>query len=559
MEKQKLPIGIDVFEKLIREDFYYVDKTYAIKDLLDSWSEVNLFTRPRRFGKSLFLSMLYQFFDLDTDKSVFSGLKIIEDKSLCNTYMGKYPVIFVSLKSVDALTFSSAFEKLKIVMRSEVWRIKKQIGDEKLSEKELSYLSLFTSMTASQEEYESLLLGLSEIMMSHFGKRIIILLDEYDVPLDKAYINGYYEEMVSFIRGFFGNAFKSNRNLFFAVLTGCMKVSKESIFTGINNMDANTIIDERHDEIFGFTELEVNRMLECYGLEKRSEDIKRWYDGYRFGSKDIYCPWDVISAVKKLSVDINCELQPFWINTSGNDIVRRFINNSDRNTRNDIERLIHGEAVEKKINMELTYRDIDSNIDNLWSVLFITGYLTSRKRFKDGFFSLQIPNHEIREIFKNEIIRWFEESVLAQKNNLRDLCSALKKGKAETVEKILNELLSNSISILDTKASKGKKENFYHGFLIGLLSSKENWLVRSNRETGDGFADIIIYSDDPDIGILIEVKYSDTPLCMESDAKRALSQIESKRYEELFVSEGINNIRSYGISFSKKRCRVLIK
>ncbi|MGN0906046.1 MAG: AAA family ATPase, partial [Bullifex sp.] len=491
MIKQKLPIGIDGFEKLIREDFYYVDKTSMISELLSSWSEVNLFTRPRRFGKSLFLSMLYQFFDIDTDKSVFNGLKISEDKSLCDAYMGKYPVIFISLKSIDALTFESAFEKLKILMRSEVWRIRAQIGDEKLSEKEITYLSSFTSMTASEEEYESLLLGLSEILKHHFGKDVIILLDEYDVPLDKAFLNGYYDEMVAFLRGLFGNAFKSNRNLFFAVLTGCMKVSKESIFTGINNMDANTIIDERHDEMFGFTEDDVDRMLESYGLMSRLDDIRLWYDGYRFGSKDIYCPWDVISAVKKLTADPDCELQPFWINTSGNDIIRHFIEQSDRNTKNDIERLLQGETVTRKISMELTYRDMYSSPENLWSVLFTTGYLTAREKYPNGVFSLQIPNREVHEVFVNEISKWFEDSVSCQKEVINELCTAFRDGQCDTAERIINALLSRTISVLDAKAPKGRKENFYHGFLLGLFSGEENWLVKSNSEAGDGFADII--------------------------------------------------------------------
>ncbi len=559
MQNKKLPVGIDDFEKLIREDFYYVDKTLMIRDLLSSWSEVNLFTRPRRFGKSLILSMLYQFFDTDTDKSVFEGLNIVKCKEICTQYMGKFPVIYISLKSIEGLSFDSAFSMLKILFRDEVRRIRSRIGDENLSEEEKLYLASFSDLSAPPEEYRNILKGLTEILATHYNSKVIILIDEYDVPLDKAYISGYYDDMISFIRGLFGNALKTSRNLFFSVLTGCMRVSKESIFTGINNLDANTIIDERHDEYFGFTEEEVRNMLVFYGLEGRNDDMKNWYDGYRFGSSEIYCPWDVICAVKKLTVNPHDELQPFWINTSGNDIVRRFIDKADRKTRDEIESLMAGESVEKRICMELTYRDMESSIDNLWSIMFVTGYLTIDGKPENGRFRLRIPNREIREVFASQISTWFSESLIDEDNLASDIAAALKDGNAEQVETLLNSLLSRTISILDTNAPHGRKESFYHGMLLGLFAGRSTWLCRSNTESGDGFADLMIYTDDPDQGIVIEVKYSDSLKDMERYAERAINQAEERNYPERFRQEGISDILVYGIAFFRKRCRVAVK
>lgn len=559
MQNKKLPIGIDDFEKLINEGFFYVDKTLMIKSLLSSWSEVNLFTRPRRFGKSLNLSMLFQFFDVDSNKAIFDGLNILREKELVSEHMGKHPVIFLSLKSIEGETFDSSFNMLKILMRGEVRRIKRKIGENNLSKEEIEYLSSFIDLSASLEEYKNVFKGLSEIMSEHYGTKVIILLDEYDVPLDKAYLNGYYDEMVSFLRGLFGNAFKTNKNLLFAVLTGCMRVSKESIFTGINNLDANTIIDNRHDEYFGFTEAEVDRILDFYHIAQRKKDIQEWYDGYRFGHEDIYCPWDVICAVKKLTADPEAEMQPFWINTSGNDIIRRFINKSDRNTRDEIEKLLSGEVVEKRINMELTYRDIDRSIDNLWSVLFVTGYLTVKEKPKNGIYKLSIPNKELRGVFVSEIKEWFSEEVINEDGLSFELTQALMEGKQDRVESLLNDLLSKTISVLDTNGRRGKKENFYHGILLGIIAGRRNWLCKSNSESGDGFSDIVVYTDNHNQGIVIEVKYSDSPLNLGADAEQAINQIEEKNYRARFLSEGIEDILSYGIAFNKKRCKVLLK
>ncbi len=559
MQNKKLPIGIDDFEKLINEGFFYVDKTLMIKSLLSSWSEVNLFTRPRRFGKSLNLSMLFQFFDVDSNKAVFDGLNILREKELVSEHMGKHPVIFLSLKSIEGETFDSSFNMLKILMRGEVRRIKRKIGENNLSKEEIEYLSSFIDLSASLEEYKNVFKGLSEIMSEHYGTKVIILLDEYDVPLDKAYLNGYYDEMVSFLRGLFGNAFKTNKNLLFAVLTGCMRVSKESIFTGINNLDANTIIDNRHDEYFGFTEAEVDRILDFYHIAQRKKDIQEWYDGYRFGHEDIYCPWDVICAVKKLTADPEADMQPFWINTSGNDIIRRFINKSDRNTRDEIEKLLAGEVVEKRINMELTYRDIDRSIDNLWSVLFVTGYLTVKEKPKNGIYKLSIPNKELRGVFVSEIKEWFSEEVINEDGLSFELTQALMEGKQDRVESLLNALLSKTISVLDTNGRRWKKENFYHGTLLGIIAGRRNWLCKSNSESGDGFSDIVVYTDNHNQGIVIEVKYSDSPLNLGADAEQAINQIEEKNYRARFLSEGIEDILSYGIAFNKKRCKVLLK
>lgn len=557
MERKKLPVGIDDFGKLRREDFYYIDKTGLIRDLLNNWGEVNLFTRPRRFGKTLNMSMLKNFFEIGADKSLFDDLEISKETSLCETYMGKFPVVFVSLKGVDGLTFANARDMLWEIIRKEVRRLQYLLQDDCLSQMDKeSFISLMTA-EASEVVIQKSLSLLTELLYKYYNQKVILLIDEYDVPLDKAFQHSYYNEMVSLIRGLFGQAMKTNEFLQFAVLTGCLRVSKESIFTGLNNFKVLSITDTRFDEHFGFTEGEVNQLLTDYQLEDRLAETKEWYDGYRFGNADIYCPWDVISYVDRLSADPYAEPEAFWINTSGNDLVKRFINKADKTTQNEIERLIAGEAIEKKVRLDLTYNELDSSIDNLWSVLFTTGYLTQTGRAVNGVYKLVIPNREVREVFVLQIQEWFREHVADDEKPMRAFCQAFLNGEPEDIQKRLNIILNRMISVLDAKASDDKKENFYHGLLLGLLRSEPNWLILSNAESGDGFSDILIEPEDPDAGIVIEVKYASSVAGLEKACEKALEQIKERRYDERLRNDGRTEILTYGIAFCRKRCKVV--
>lgn len=556
MPKKKLPVGIDDFEKLRREDFYYIDKTALIRDLLNSWGEVNLFTRPRRFGKTLNMSMLKSFFEIGADRALFDGLEISRETALCEAYMGKFPVLFISLKGVDGSNFENAREMLWEAIQKELRRLQYLLEDDRLSALDRqSFISLL-SAEAGDTVIQKSLSRLTEILCQYYGKKVILLIDEYDVPLDKAFQHGYYEEMVSLIRGLFGQALKTNEFLQFAVLTGCLRVSKESIFTGLNNFDVNSIVDVEHDEQFGFTAPEVQRLLEDYGLESKADVVKEWYDGYRFGAASVYCPWDVIRYVKKLLADPSAEPEAFWINTSGNDLVKRFISKADKTTQDEIECLIAGEAVEKEVRLELTYNELDACIENLWSVLFTTGYLTQSGRAVNGVYRLVIPNREVREVFVLQIQEWFRARIAEDKKPVRAFCQAFLNGAEEEIQKQLNRILGRMISILDTRAADSKKENFYHGLLLGLLRSEPEWLILSNAESGDGFCDILIEPEDADTGIVIEVKYASSIDGLERACEEALTQIRDKRYGERLRNDGRRNVMAYGIAFCKKRCRV---
>ena len=557
MRKKKLPVGIDNFEKLRREDFYYIDKSLWIRDLLNNWAEVNLFTRPRRFGKTLNMSMLKSFFEIGTDKTLFEGLAISEETVLCEKYMGKFPVVFISLKSVEGLTFESAVARLKSVIQEEVARIYQKLRDTGLTSFETETFNRFMDRTVTETELQDSLKFLSKILYQAYGQKVILLIDEYDVPLDKAFHHGYYKEMVSLIRVLFGQAFKTNDFLYFAVLTGCLRVSKESIFTGLNNFDVNSIVDAEHDEQFGFTQSEVNALLRDYELEPYTDTMKEWYDGYHFGKADVYCPWDVINYTKKLLADPQAEPQAFWINTSSNDLVRRFIDKADKTTQNEIENLVAGESIEKAVRLELTYGELDKSIDNLWSVLFTTGYLTQMGKTENGRYKLAIPNREVREVFLLQIQEWFRESVIQNEKPMRNFCQAFIDGKPDDIQKQLNMILGKMISILDTKARDDQKENFYHGLLLGLLRSDPSWLILSNAESGDGFSDILIEPEDPDAGIIIEVKYAPSVAQLEKGCQKAMSQIRSHRYDERLRNDGREDILAYGIAFHKKRCKVI--
>lgn len=561
-EALKLPVGIENFAEIRQAGFYYVDKTKFIEQLLDGWGKVNLFTRPRRFGKTLNMSMLRYFFEIEADASLFDGLQIAKNKKLCEEYQGKYPVIFLSFKNVEGLTFADAQYRLAELLAGEAERFAFLAQSDKLTENERS---LYCGLTAVREGRYALaddvlvsaLQLLSKLLSKHYGQKTIILLDEYDVPLDKAFQNGYYKEMVSLIRGMLGQALKTNEFLQFAVLTGCLRVSKESIFTGLNNFKVLSITDNRFDEQFGFTDAEVEQLLAAYNLTDHLEETKAWYDGYRFGDADVYCPWDVINHVDVLRSNTSAKPQAYWINTSGNALVKLFIEMADKSTRDELERLVAGEAIEKHIRLELTYDEIDSSIDNLWSVLFTTGYLTQKGVTEDGAYKLVIPNQEIREVYKLQIQEWFKKKVFADTEQLQSFWQAFAMGDSEAVELFLNRTLSNSISVFDAKGRDEERENSYHMLLVGLLAGKADWLVRSNVEAGEGFADIIVETDDLDDGVIVELKYAQTMTAMEKSCAKALAQIRAKRYAEYLHNNGREKVLLYGIAFCKKRCKVV--
>ena len=557
----KLPVGIENFEEIRKLGFYYIDKTRLIEQLLQGWGKVTLFTRPRRFGKTLNMSMLRSFFEIGTDKSLFDGLYISGNKVLCDEHMGKYPVIFLSFKGVDGLDFTTARRMLCAILKDELDRHYYLKTSDVLTDEDRI---LFTKMLHGQDDnIEDSIRMLSKLLYKHYGQKVVILIDEYDVPLDKAFQNGYYKEMVSLIRGLFGQALKTNEFLQFAVLTGCLRVSKESIFTGLNNFEINSIVDIDHDEQFGFTDDEVMKLLLDYDRSERYPDVKEWYDGYHFGNADIYCPWDVINFAKKLVSDPSARPSAFWINSSGNDMVKRFVDKADQTTRDEIEKLVAGGFVEKQLRLDLTYDEIDNTIDNLWSVLFTTGYLTKIGEVKlpdseSYAYRLIIPNKEVREVFVLQIQEWFK-AVVAKDDDAMKLLSKAILDKDETlIARQLNIVMSRMISILDTKAHDDMKENFYHGLLLGLLrGSNPDWLIKSNRESGDGFSDILIMPEDPDAGIVIEVKYAKEMKELDAACEAAMAQIKDKRYDETLRDEGRCDILAYGIAFCRKRCRVV--
>ena len=559
--RKKLPIGIDGFEKLRTNDFYYVDKTGFIADLLQDWGEVNLFTRPRRFGKTLNMSMLKCFFEIGTDKSLFDGLKIAEHKELCEAYQGQFPVIFISLKSVDGLTFEAAMAALRRLIGREARRFGFLSQSEQLDSDDKK---LYRALTAIENGTFSMaddvladsLKTLSQLLAKHYGRKVVILIDEYDVPLDKAFQAGYYDEMVSLIRNMFGNALKTNEYLQFAVLTGCLRISKESIFTGLNNLNVMTISDPYFCDSFGFTDAEVAELLRYYGLEGYHDTFRDWYDGYRFGSTSVYCPWDVIKYAQILLRDPEAEPENYWANTSGNGIIRRLLKKADQTTRDEVEQLINGECIVKTVRQELTYRDIESTIDNIWSVLYSTGYLTSKGRLPGKQMKLALPNREVRELFIDLVKDWFREETRADTSRINRFCAAFPKGDVATIQDMLHDYLWDSISVRDTAVRTSMKENFYHGMLLGLLQSQESWSVRSNAETGIGYSDISIATPER-LGMVIELKYAGDGN-LEKGCQQALQQIEEKQYAEGLRRRGMRKILKYGIAFWEKECQVAL-
>ena len=562
--RKKLPIGIENFEEFFTEDFYYVDKTLFIKELLQNWGKVNLFTRPRRFGKSLNMSMLKYFFETGKDPKLFEGLKIMREKALCEKYMGKFPVISISLKSVDGRNFESASVALRTLIGNEAGRFDFLRNSANLSNDEKEAYAQLTEVGSSQggvytmteKMAEASLQTLSQLLEKHYGQKVILLIDEYDVPLDKAFQGGYYDEMVSLIRNLLGNVLKTNDSLYFAVLTGCLRISKESIFTGLNNLNVMTISDPYFCDSFGFTEDDVTELLNYYGLDDFHDTVRDWYDGYQFGDTSVYCPWDVIKYAQILLKDKRAEPENYWANTSGNDLIRRLLKKADQSTKSEVEQLLNGKTIVKTIRQELTYREVEDSMDNIWSVLYSTGYLTCRRRVPGKQMELALPNRGVRDLFIDLVKDWFEETTREDSVRIRRFCAAFPAGDAVTIEEMLNDYLWDSISVRDTAVRTNMKENFYHGLLLGLLRSQGNWLIKSNAETGEGYSDISIQTSDR-VGIVIELKYANDGN-LESACRVALEQIEEKKYTEDLKCRRMRKIIKYGIAFYEKECMVVL-
>ena len=564
--RKKFPIGIDGFEKIRTNDFYYVDKTLFIKELLQNWGEVNLFTRPRRFGKTLNMSMLKCFFETGRDPALFDGLKIVQEKELCEKYMGRFPVIFISLKSVGGLQYDSAVAALRTVIGNEAGRFRFLRESPMLDEADINSYNQLVNVDAKGSSRYAIpddalidsLKTLSQLLEKHYGQKVILLIDEYDVPLDKAFQKGYYDEMVSLIRSLFDNALKTNDSLYFAVLTGCLRISKESIFTGLNNPKVHTISDVRYDEYFGFTNADVDELLEFYGLSAYKDTIKDWYDGYHFGDTDVYCPWDVINYCDELLAAPNTPPKNYWANTSGNDLIRRMLKNASLTTKNEVEELLNGGQITKRIKQELTYREVDDSIENVWSVLYATGYLTGMHVEQEAadIFRLWIPNGEIRKLFYELVEDWFREVTRSDTARISRFCGAFPAGDTDTIQEMLSDYLWDSISVRDTAVRRNMKENFYHGMLLGLLQSQDSWLVKSNAETGEGYSDISIQTPER-VGIVIELKYADDGN-LEKACREALKQMEEKKYAQGLKRRSMKKIIRYGIAFYEKECMVVM-
>ena len=554
MKNRKLPIGIENFAQLREEDFYYVDKTGLIRDLLNNWGSVNLFTRPRRFGKTLNMSMLKCFFEIGGDKRIFDGLAISREKALCDAYMGKYPVVFLSLKDVDGLTFEDAYERLKQLIRNEAFRLAALRESTAITDEEKSAYLRIISENSTFADITGSLRMFCALLEKHYGQKVFLLIDEYDVPLDKAYAHGYYDRMIDLIRSMFGLALKTNDSLFFAVLTGCLRVSKESIFTGLNNLMVHSISDMNFDEYFGFTDSEVGDMLAYYGLESHHEEARRWYDGYRFGEQDVYCPWDVINYCYMLRVDPEAEPKLYWLNTSGNELVRSLIDKTKSGTtRMEVEELIAGNTITKQINEQLTHNEIKSSVNNIWSLLYMTGYLTIAQRPTGGRYTLRIPNYEVKQIFMQQVLEWFGDKAIAEADQLSDFYAAFEKGDTETITSYLNKQLIATVSYYDAY------ESFYHGFLLALLNTCASWQVASNVETGIGRGDIIVEREDGALGFVVEIKEIKDRNRLDAACDAAMKQIEEKDYTAVLRRYGVEEIWAYGIAFCEKRCRVIAK
>ncbi len=554
MVSKKLPVGIENFEEMRKEDFYYVDKTGLIIDLMNGWSKVNLFTRPRRFGKTLNMSMLKSFFEIGGDKSIFDGLVVSNDKVICDRFMGQYPVVFISLKGVDGLDFKTAYEALCQIIVDEAARLRFLVDSDKIADDEKKFLEKLINERYDASDIRKSLQMLCRLLEKHYGQKAILLIDEYDVPLDKAFYHGYYTQMIDVIRAMFGAALKTNDSLFMAVLTGCLRVSKESIFTGLNNLKVLSISNVKYNEYFGFTDAEVRKMLEDYGLESHYEDIHDWYDGYRFGKREVYCPWDVINYCDDLCADERVQPKAYWINTSGNDMVRRLISKgTDGTTQFEIERLIAGETITKTLNENLTHNEIDANIENIWSLLYMTGYLTSVGYPNGRQYELRIPNKEVRQIYMDQVLDWFKDKTRAESEKLVGLYEAFETGNADMIKEYLDEQLLDTVSYYDAH------ESFYHGFLLALLSTCANWRVSSNIETGKGRSDVVVERKDRKIGFVVEVKDVKDYEKLDAMCDAAMKQIEARDYTAILRRYRVKTIWTYGIAFWEKECKVVVR
>ena len=557
---KKLPIGIENFEEMRREDFYYVDKSHVIEQLLTQWGKVNLFTRPRRFGISLNMSMLQSFFEIGKDKTLFDGLRISDNQELCEKYQGKFPVVSVSLKGINGATYEEARRFLIKIINEEARRLSVLSDSTELDETDHELLTQLKKKEMTNDSLVYSIRELTELLEKHYGSKVIVLIDEYDVPLAKANENGYYDEMVLLLRNMFGNVLKTNSSLAFAVLTGCLRIAKESIFTGLNNFKVYSITNTEFDETFGFTDEEVKTMLHDYEMDDRYDEVKEWYDGYRFGKADVYCPWDVVNYCNDHIHNPEAEPENYWMNTSGNSVIHHFIdsiNEPDMLTKTELEWLVNGKTVIKQIDEMVTYNDLYSTMDHLWSTLFMTGYLTQRGRESDGRYCLAIPNREIRNIITERILTLFQQEVKKDGKMAEQFCQALLGGKPAEVESLLNLYLQKTVSVRDTFVWKSLKENFYHGILLGILSYKNEWRVSSNRESGEGFSDIVIEMGNAETGIVIEVKYTDEKKDLERDCRKALEQIRDKDYTQTLWQEGYKKMVQYGIAFHLKQCCVM--
>ncbi len=562
MAQLKFPIGIENFKKIRTEGYYYVDKTDVIRQILDDGCFVTLFTRPRRFGKSLNMSMLRHFFEIGTNSALFSGLSIAENHELCQNYMGKFPVVSISLKGVNARSYKDAYALLVSVINEEVGRFQFLLESDKLTKFYKTRLEALLDEHMTKSTLIGSLRKLTILLEKYYGQQVIVLIDEYDVPLAKANENGYYEDMVFLIRGLFENVLKTNDSLKFSVLTGCLRVAKESIFTGLNNFKVCSITDSDFDETFGFTDSEVKSILQYYGQKTHYTEVKEWYDGYRFGKADVYCPWDVLNYCRDLLKDEQAQPKNYWLNTSGNDVIEHFIdsvNGQQTLTKIELERLISGEIVQKEINEFITYKELYNTSENLWSTLFMTGYLTQRGKADGNRYNLVIPNREVRNIITEHILVRFRQDIKKDGQMVQRFCHALANGQAQQVEQIFATYMSKTVSVRDTFVRKAIRENFYHGILLGILSFKDGWTVTSNRESGNGFSDILIQIDDSDTGIVIEVKYTEEGKSMESDCKAALKQIDEKNYTETLYQAGVKRILKYGIACQIKDCKVILE
>ena len=562
MEQLRLPVGIEDFAEIRRHGYYYVDKTQLIEQVLNRRNKVSLFTRPRRFGKTLNMSMLQHFFEIGTDPKFFQGLSISKNNELCEKHMGKYPVVSISLKSIHADSYAKAKAQLIKLVNREARRVQFLLDSDRLTAVDKALFSELLDREMEEDTLVSSLQELTELLEIQFGQQVIVLIDEYDVPLAKANQNGYYDEMALLLRNFFENVLKTNDSLEFAVLTGCLRIAKESIFTGLNNFKVYSITDTDYDETFGFVDDEVKKMLKSLNQQDHYEEVKEWYDGYRFGNTDVYCPWDVVNYCADHLTTPNATPKNYWLNTSGNEVINHFIDSvgePQKLAKTELERLVSGNVVRKRINETITYKELYSTIDNLWSTLFMTGYLTQRGSEDDGRYRLVIPNREIRNIVTDNILSLFQDEVKKDGQMANAFCQALMEGKEKEVERLLTAYMGKTISIRDTFVRKSIKENFYHGILLGILSFKTGWEVSSNRESGTGFSDILIEIDDSDIGIVIEVKYSDDEDQLEKDCKEALKQIKDRDYTQKLRDAGFHKILKYGIACQIKTCKVLVE